>query len=309
MTLDPGYLDYPNRRHGQDMDRHDWRLAKDRPRVELPNGWQVAVMPVVVCEHHPIDPKKAPFGHPHGMVTPFPDLRHYTSRDYGNRVGVFRILKAFRESGLTATFALSADLLERARPLVDAILNDGHEIAAAGLNGDALHHSGLSLDEERARIHEIHEAFSAAGMEPTAWLSPARQESFNTPDLLTEAGFTTVLDWETDQVPVFMRTQHGPLAAPPVFNELDDYKLLIERKQTEDLWARQILESVDLLKAEHAARGAQVLGFTLTPFVMGQPFRIKALEGVCQALASDTAVWCAGASAVSAAFGGLTDTS
>jgi len=302
MTLDPSYLDYPNRRHGQDMDRHDWRLAKDRPRVDLPDGKQVAAMPVVVCEYHPINPKKTPFGHPHGMVTPYPDLRHYTTRDYGNRVGVFRILKAFREAGLTATFALSADLLERARPLVDAILNDGHEIAAAGLNGDTIHHSGMGEADERALIGRVRDAFTAAGLEPTAWMSPARQESFNTPDILTEAGFTTVLDWETDQVPVFMRTKDGALAAPPVFNELDDYKLLIERKQTEDLWARQILDSVDLLKSEHAERGAQALGFTLTPFVIGQPFRIGALEEVCEQLADDAAVWCAGASAVSEAF-------
>ena len=302
MTLDPNYLDYPNRRHGQDMDRHDWRLAKDRPRVDLPAGEQVALMPVVVCEHHPIDPDKTPFGHPHGMVTPYPDLRHYTTRDYGNRVGVFRILKAFRQAGLTATFALSADLLDRARPLVDAILNEGHEIAAAGLNGDAIHHSGMNEGDERALIGQVRDAFTQAGLEPTAWMSPARQESFNTPDLLTEAGFSTVLDWETDQVPVFMRTKAGPLAAPPVFNELDDYKLLIERKQSEDLWARQLLESVAMLKAEHAARGAQVLGCTLTPFVIGQPFRIGALEEVCAALAGDEAVWCAAASAVSEAF-------
>ncbi len=302
MTLDPSYLDYPNRRHGQDMDRHDWRLAKDRPRMNLPDGQQVAVMPVVVCDYHPIDQKKTPFGHPHGMVTPYPDLRHYTTRDYGNRVGVFRILKAFREAGLSATFALSADLLERARPLVDAILNDGHEIAAAGLNGDTIHHSGMGEADERALIGQVRDAFTVAGLEPTAWMSPARQESFNTPDLLSEAGFTTVLDWETDQVPVFMRTKHGALAAPPVFNELDDYKLLIERKQTEDLWARQILDSVDLLKSEHAARGALALGFTLTPFVIGQPFRIGALEEVCEKLAGDKAVCCAGASSVSEAF-------
>jgi hypothetical protein len=151
----------------------------------------------------------------------------------------------------------------------------------------------------------VRDAFAAAGLEPKAWMSPARQESFNTPDLLTEAGFTTVLDWETDQIPVFMRTRTGALAAPPVFNELDDYKLLIERKQTEELWARQVLESVALLKSEHAARGAQILGFTLTPFVIGQPFRIGALEEVCEKLAGDKAVWCAGASAVSEAFEGL----
>jgi len=302
VSLDPGYLEYPRRRHGQDMDRHDWRLSKDRPRIDLPGGERVAAMPIIVCEHHPIDPAKTPFGHPHGMVTPFPDLRHYTTRDYGNRVGVFRILKALRERQITATFALSADLLDLAPPLIDAIVNDGHEIAAAGLNGDAIHHSGLSQAEERAMVEEVRERFAAAGLEPAVWLSPARQESFNTPDLLTAAGFTAVLDWETDQVPVFMATKTGPLASLPVLNELDDYKLMVERKQSEDVWTRQLIEAKDYLKSEHEHHGAQVLGFTLTPFVSGQPFRITALETLLDALVDDSQVLCAGASEIAAAF-------
>ena len=305
MSLDPSYLKYPNRRPGQDMERHDWRLAKDRPRVDPPGGEHVAAMAVVVCEHHPIAPKKTPFGHPHGMVTPFPDLRHYTTRDYGNRVGVFRILKAMREREITATFALSADLLDLAPPLVEAILNDGHEIAAAGLNGDAIHHSGLSEIEERERIEAVRERFADAGLTPTVWLSPARQESFNTPDLLTAAGFNAVLDWETDQVPVFMRTRNGTLAALPVLNELDDYKLMVERKQSEDVWTRQLIEAKDYLKSEHERLGAQVLGFTLTPFVSGQPFRITALETLLDALADDSQVLWAGASEIAAAFEAL----
>lgn len=126
MSLDPSYLDYPKRGYGQDMDRYDWALARDRAPVSLASGAQVAAMIVVACEHHVIDPAKAPFAHPHGMVTPFPDLRHFTSRDYGNRVGVFRILKALRERGLTATFALSAALLERAPPLASRQLARGH---------------------------------------------------------------------------------------------------------------------------------------------------------------------------------------
>ncbi|MCC5997240.1 MAG: polysaccharide deacetylase family protein [Oceanicaulis sp.] len=302
MSLDPTYLDYPRRGYGQDMDRYDWALAKDRAPVRLASGAQVAAMIVVACEHHVIDPKKSPFAHPHGMVTPFPDLRHFTSRDYGNRVGVFRILEALRARGLTATFALSSALLERAAPLVDAILNDGHEIAAAGLHGDAIHHSGLSEDEERAMIGQVHEAFAAAGLEPTAWLSPARQQSFNTPDLLTEAGFTRVLDWESDSVPLNLRTANGPLAALPLFNELEDFKLLVERKQDEALWTRQILEAKDFLKSEHASRGASVLGFQLTPFVAGQPFRISALEALLDGFAGDEAVWCAGAGDIIGAF-------
>ena len=302
MTLDPSYLKYPKRQHGQDIDRHDWRLAKDRAKASLPHAGKLAIMPVIACEYHPIDPKKTPFNHPHGMITPFPDLRHFTTRDYGNRVGVFRILHAFRRAGLTATFALSAALLERARPLVDAILNEGHEIAAAGLHGDAIHHSGLAEADERAMIEQTRAAFAVAGLEPTCWLSPARQQSFATPDLLAEAGFTALLDWETDQVPVPMRTRAGSIMALPVHNELDDFKLLIERKQTEDSWARQIAEAAQFLVDEHERYGAQMLGFSLTPFVIGQPFRIGALERVLEMLAGDDAIWCAGGSAIAEAF-------
>ncbi|MGY6627336.1 MAG: polysaccharide deacetylase family protein [Oceanicaulis sp.] len=302
MSLDPAYLDYSRRGYGQDMDRYDWALAKDRTPVRLASGAQVAAMIVVACEHHVIDPKKSPFAHPHGMVTPFPDLRHFTSRDYGNRVGVFRILEALRARGLTATFALSAALLERAAPLVDAILNDGHEIAAAGLHGDAIHHSGDETQAERDRIGQVRVMFEAAGLMPKTWLSPARQQSFATPDLLTEAGFSRVLDWESDSVPMSLRTAHGPLAALPLFNELEDFKLLVERKQDEAVWTRQILEAKDFLKSEHASRGASVLGFQLTPFVAGQPFRITALEALLDGLAGDEAVWCAGAGEIAGAF-------
>ncbi|MGP1273911.1 MAG: polysaccharide deacetylase family protein [Caulobacterales bacterium] len=302
MTLPSSYLEYPRRGHGQDMDRHDWQLAKDRAPVRLANGKALAVMIVVNCEFHPINPANSPFRHPAGMVTPWPDLRHFTSRDYGNRVGVFRILDALKQAGLKATFPVSADLIARARPLVDAIAEGGHEIAAAGLNGDAIHWSGLERDEENRRIEAVRRAFDGAGLNPVSWMSPARQQSFATPDLLTAHGFTRTLDWETDQVPVALRTESGPLTALPVHNELEDFKLLIERHQSEALWRDQIIEAKDFLIAESAARGAGVLGFTLTPFVAGQPFRVWALREMLVALAGDEQVWCGRADEIAQAF-------
>lgn len=302
MTLPSSYLEYPRRGHGQDMDRHDWQLAKDRAPVRLGNGKALAVMIVVNCEFHPINPANSPFRHPAGMVTPWPDLRHFTSRDYGNRVGVFRILDALKQAGLKATFPVSADLIARARPLVDAIAEGGHEIAAAGLNGDAIHWSGLERDEENRRIEAVRRAFDGAGLNPVTWMSPARQQSFATPDLLTAHGFACTLDWETDQVPVALRTESGPLTALPVHNELEDFKLLIERHQSETLWRDQIIEAKDFLIAESAARGAGVLGFTLTPFVAGQPFRVWALREMLAALAGDQQVWCGRADEIAQAF-------
>ena len=172
MSLPQEHLEYPRRRHGQDIDRYDWRLAKDRAPVRRADGADLSVMIVVACEFHSINPKKDPFNHPHGMVTPYPDLRHFTTRDYGNRVGVFRILRTMKARGVRATFALSADLLARAAPLAEAIVEDGHEIAAAGLNGDAIHHGALDEDEERRRIEAVRAAFERAGLAPKNLAEP-----------------------------------------------------------------------------------------------------------------------------------------
>ena len=287
MSLPADYLHYPNRRYGQDIDRYYWGLAKDRAPITHPQGIAVSAMIVVACEFHPINPNKDPFNHPHGMITPYPDLRHFTTRDYGNRVGVFRILRALKAHGLKATFAVSSDLIGRARPLIDAIIDGGHEIAAAGLNGDAIHHAGLDRDAESRRIESVRAAFQAIGLQPETWLSPARQQSPMTPDLLTAHGFKTCLDWEVDQVPISMRTDHGPLTCLPLHNELDDFKLLNERKQNEAVWARQIGEACEMLVDEAQARGWQCFGFGLTPFVSGQPFRYQALSQIFAGIAAD----------------------
>lgn len=302
MSLDDSYLSYANRRHGQDIERYDWQLASRRDPVRRADGVAVSAMIVVPCEFQPINPSKEPFNHPHGMITPYPDLRHYTTRDYGNRVGAFRILRALRETGARATFPVSAALLERARPLVDAIMEDGHEIAAAGLHGDAIHHEGLAEADERTRIAEVRKAFDDAGLTPAAWLSPARQQSSRTPDLLREAGFKICLDWETDQIPLAMRTDHGPLTCLPLHTELDDFKLLNERKQDEDSWVRQIHAARDFLAGEADTRGAGAFGFSLTPFVAGQPFRYRNLVAMFEGLVKAEATRTETASEIATAF-------
>jgi hypothetical protein len=88
-----------------------------------------------------------------------------------------------------------------------------------------------------------------------------------------------------------MATDAGPVSAVPLSNELDDRLLMIDKRQSEDDWAAQILEARDYLKARPETLGGHVLGFTLTPYVTGQPFRISALRRVLSDLAADPVVW------------------
>jgi allantoinase len=298
MSLPNAYLSYPDRHYGQDIARYDWAMSVDRRKITWPNNKAVAVLIIVPLEFFMLNPSGKPFKHPGAMVTPFPDLRHYTSRDYGNRVGVFRILGALRKAGLRATFPVNAVLLAKKRPLIEAIVADNHEIAAYGWDTDSIHHGAIEPDLEAQYITKTRAAFTAAGLNPRAWMSPARQQSQATPDLIKAAGFDICLDWESDSVPWSMRTRHGPLTCVPVSNELDDRKILIDQRQSEAEWRGQILAARDLLIDEALRYGGQVLSFTLTPYVSGLPFRIWALREVVASLAGDPNVWSASASEI-----------
>lgn len=285
MPMPSEYLDYPHRAYGMDQSLYDWRPAISRPRIAWPGGTSVLGVIVVPLEHHMLNPSGKPFKHPGAMVTPYPDLRHYTTRDYGARVGVFRILDALKREGLKATFPINAVLLPRLKPLIESILEDGHEVAAYGVDTDHIHWGGLDRETENAWIEETKAAFAEAGLSPRTWMSPARQQSFSTLELLAGAGFEVCLDWESDEVPLPMATPAGEILSLPISNELDDRALLNDRRQTEDQWADQVLAAQAYLSGDAERFGGRVLGFTLTPYVAGQPFRIASLRRMLAGLA------------------------
>ncbi|MEM9234952.1 MAG: polysaccharide deacetylase family protein, partial [Pseudomonadota bacterium] len=147
MPLPDDYLTYPHRKAGMDNPHYGWSPADRRDRIELADGTKALVTIIVPVEFFPLDPPSAPFKHPGAMKTFYPDLRHYTVRDYGNRVGIFRLLRLFGERGLKATFAINAEVAHRYPPLIDQIRSAGHEIAAHGVSTAHLHHEGLNEDE------------------------------------------------------------------------------------------------------------------------------------------------------------------
>lgn len=267
--MDASYLTYPNRQHGQDHALYNWRLSRDRTPIQWDSGAKVALSFIVPLEFFPLNPSGVPFKHPGAMATPYPDLRHYTVRDYGNRVGVYRILEALGHT--RAGFAVNAKVAERYPPLMDHISQ--HEIIAHGVSTDHIHHEGLSESEEADLIQRTLNALPPV----TGWMSPARNQSSRTLDCLGKAGLAYCLDWENDSVPVATTTS---VTLVPNIYELSDFTLLHTRLQTESAWKRQLLDAVDCLASEHERFGGQSLCVTLTPYIMGQPFRIAMLDAL-----------------------------
>ena len=152
MSQAVGPLEYPFRAYGMDHDRWDWSMLARRPGVVWPNGRRLAVWVTVALEWFPLNMKGQPFKPMGAMQTSYPDLRHYTLRDYGNRVGIYRIFEALARHGIRASAACNAAVARRYPSLIQDCTERGWEIIANGLDMDHLHHGGLSLDDERALI-------------------------------------------------------------------------------------------------------------------------------------------------------------
>jgi len=289
MTLDPAYLDYPRRREGYDHDLYAWSALHQRPPVQWPGGKRVAVWICVSLEWFPLTPTDTPFRAPGHMQTAYPDYRHYTARDYGNRVGVWRFIEAFRAHGVRASFATNAAVAERYPELVQAILADGHEIVAHSTDMNGTIATGLPEADERALIRDTLDRLGAAtGRRPEGWLSIARSQSWNTVNLLRAAGVRWCCDWMNDELP--WRFANG-LINLPLNHELSDRQIITVQQQSADSFAEQMRDAFQWLADEAASGGGRMLPIHLTPYIMGLPYRISALEGLLGWLAAQPGCW------------------
>ena len=275
MALPDNYLVYPHRQRGLDHDRFDVSFYRDRAPLALPGDAKLGLWVTVLIEFFPLNPSGKPFKAPGAMQTPYPDLRHFTTRDYGNRIGVYRLLKLFAELGIKATFAVQGAVADRIPVLLRDIVGDGHEICAHGWDSDSLHYTGLDAVIERGYIENTLTAIeSVTGIRPTGWISPARAQGFDTPDLLAEAGIAWCGDWAHDDLPSEFRTKSKTMTALPLSNELDDWQILMDYKRPEEEWVAQVADAAKLLRTEADRFGPQILSMTTRPYLTGQPYRV-----------------------------------
>jgi peptidoglycan/xylan/chitin deacetylase (PgdA/CDA1 family) len=286
MTLDPAYLEYPRRRYGYDHELYNWSAIQERKSVIWPGQKAVAVWVCVSLEWFPITPTDTPFRAPGHMQTAYPDYRHYTARDYGNRVGVYRLLKAFAKAGLKASFATNSAIAERYPQLLADIVASGHEIIAHSTDMNGTIATGLPVDEEQALITKSLDTLErATGVRPQGWLSIARSQSWNTPDLLKAAGIKYCCDWVNDELPYFF---NNGLINLPLNHELSDRQIITVQQHPADSYAQQMRDAFDWLARE---QGGRMLPLHITPYIMGLPYRISALEDLLVDLAARPQAW------------------
>jgi peptidoglycan/xylan/chitin deacetylase (PgdA/CDA1 family) len=290
------------RSHG----RYDYTPWRGRTPYEWPGGARLAVYLGVNLEHFAfgegLGAELAPGG-------PQPDVLNYAWRDYGNRVGAWRLLDLLDELSLPATVLLNSAMYDYAPALVAAHRARGDEMAGHGRTNSE-RQSVLPEDQERALIAEATAAMTRhEGRPPRGWLSPWIAESHATPDLLAEAGYRYTLNWCADDAPVWMRTRAGRLLAVPYPQEVNDIPAIAARKDGAEQFAAMILDDFEERLRQTARDGLpQVMGIALHPYIIGQPYRMRALRRALAAIARERGrVWITTAGAVFDHVAGLPD--
>ncbi len=297
-------MTYPRRRRGLD---HTWfphAPTIQRPPVSWPGGEPIALWITVPVEFFPLDAAAQPFRPLGAPAAVYPDLWNYSGRDYGLRIGIYRIMRVLDDLGLPATAAVNAEIAGRYPRIIDEISKRGWELIANGQDMGHLHHGGLGIDEERELIRASHMTLAkACGATITGWHSPGRSHSRNTLTLLAEQGFTYVTDWANDDMPYVITTPAGQLCAMPLTYELSDRLLLVQHNLMVDSYVEQTLLACDrlMLEAEHY-RSGRILSLSITPWILGYPHRIAALDRLLRQILDRGSVWSATGNAIVATF-------
>ena len=279
------YLKYPKRRRGMDHERYDWSILPRREPIKWPGGARLALWVTVSLQWFPLDMKGQPFKPLGALQTAYPDLRHYTLRDYGNRVGIFRVIKALERHGIRASTPTNAAVAVRYPSLLKELTSLNWEIVAHGLDMDHLHYEGMA--DERSLVTKILEKLPKV----RGWLSPAKSESKQTLDLLAEAGIEYVCDWVNDDMPYEMRAGGRTLWAMPHSGDIDDAQIMIGNRHNEDEWRDQMIDQFELLYDESTVQGGRMMSLSLHPWVIGQPYRIGSLEEALSHIMRQPGVW------------------
>ena len=297
-SLGPEHLEYPERHYGMDHNHYPWQMLTDRAPVHWQQG-KLALWVNVSLQFFPLNQRGLPFPPAGGMTMPYPDLRHFSLRDYGNRVGIYRILRALDKYGVKPTFAVNGELAQRTPYLMDMLRERGDEMIAHGWNMDTPHYGGQSKGLEKEWISQTLKALRKVSGQPvTGWLSPGKIHSENTPALLAEQGIKYFCDWVNDDMPYRFHTDSGNLWAMPLSTELEDQFILRNNLHSETSYAEQIEDACRFLLEEAQTQGGRILALNIHPWMLGQPHRIGYLERILEFVTAQDGVFSAPASSL-----------
>ncbi len=276
MKSDPGLYDY-------------WPY-RDRPKIVWPGGKRLAFWVAPNIEFYELDPPVNPSRK--AWPRPAPDVVGYSYRDYGNRVGHWRMMEVMDRYGLRGSISLSVALIDHHPEIIEACVERNWEFFSHGIYNTRYCY-GMDEAQERAIIEDsIASVKAATGQTIAGWLAPALTHTERTMDLLAEYGLKYTCDLFHDDQPTPVRTAAGRFCSVPYSLEMNDSIAFNVQNMSPRRYVEILRAGFDRLYAEGEESGT-VMCIPLHAFLIGQPYRLEPFEEALSYITGHDGVWLA----------------
>jgi allantoinase len=255
-------------------DRYDYSALSKRPDYSWPGGKRLAVC---ICNNIEEFAFLSGLGSDSTQPGAAQSTRNYAWRDYGNRVGQWYLFDLLDEMGIPASHNVNSLLLDACPEIVERIKARGDEVIGHGRTNAERQDILPEAGEARLIADSTEGILRHFGEPPAGWLGPYLAQSPVTLDLLKEAGYSYVLDWPADDQPFWMRTRSGPILSVPYSIEVNDSPAIVFRQHSAHEFEQMMIDQFDEMLLQ-STRRPLVFTAVVHPFVIGQPFRLRAFR-------------------------------
>ena len=271
-------------------ERLDYSPISQRKKLTLPGGARLALWVIVNVEEWDINETM-----PRTVLTPpaggspMPDIPNWAWHEYGNRVGFWRMLEVFDELRVPAVLAINGSAIARYAAIVEAAKQRRWEFIGHGFSQKNMQ----KVADEATDIARTSAAIrDATGKNPRGWLGPGLTETWDTPDLLAEAGYDYVCDWVLDDQPVRLKTRGGKsIVNLPYTQECNDVAMMLIQHHKAGEYQDRAIDQFEQLYAD-AEGSARVMALVIHPYIMGAPHRLKYFRNAVAHIAAHQGVVC-----------------
>jgi allantoinase len=257
-----------------------------RPRLVWPEGARVALWVIPNIEFFSL--QERPGGAGAGKI---PDVALWADRDYGNRVGIFRLMEVLDRYAIRGTVALNSDLCAWHPEIIEEGQARGWEWMGHNRTNTQRLNEVPASEEAGIIADTLATIARATGKRPAGWLSSGLQETWSTLDLLVAEGVEYVCDWCNDDQPYAMNLEGGrEILSVPYSTEINDKPAFEHRNRTPAEFQDMICRQFDTLYREGAESG-RVMAIALHPYLTGQPYRIGALDAALAYICGHAGIW------------------
>jgi allantoinase len=273
------------------QERLSYSPISTRPKLVLPGGARMVVWVIVNVEEWDImQPMPRTVLTPPAGGSPSPDIPNWAWHEYGNRVGFWRMLEVFDQFKIPGVLAVNGSCFDSYPQIAQAAMERNWEFLGHGF----IQKNMQKVENEAEAIRLTTEAIKKfSGKAPRGWLGPGLTETWETPDLLQEAGYDYVCDWVVDDQPVELRTRSGKtITNIPYTQECNDVAMMLIQHHSAREYYERASDQFDQLY-EDSRESARVMALVVHPYIMGAPHRLKWFRKVFERLSArkDVLFW------------------